>query len=126
MNSKEPTHEELNVLLEKNGTLEHHLQSMESTIARSIKFTKKEITDWCNSRDWKNANLKDRDDAVRLLSDTLPAFALDENTIRNMAARQRVAEIIADVCDFEMDPVGEYLWARLMQEPAEDDLLPML
>ena len=99
---------------------------MESTIARSIKFTKKEITDWCNSRDWKNANLKDRDDAVRLLSDTLPAFALDENTIRNMAARQRVAEIIADVCDFEMDPVGEYLWARLMQEPAEDDLLPML
>ena len=43
------------VLLEKNGTAEHHLQSIESVIARSIRFTKQEILDWCMTRDWENA-----------------------------------------------------------------------
>ena len=109
------------ILLEKNGTSDHHLQTMESVIARSITFTKQEIIEWCNSRDWELTQFNmDKEKAIQLLNDKLPAFALDENSIIDKNVKTRIAEIIAGVSDINTDPVAEYLWAKLTQESSNE------
>jgi hypothetical protein len=105
----------------KNGTEEHHLQSMESLIARSIKFTREEIEDWCESRDWSNAKFSsDPAKAIAFLKENLPLVSANEEAFPQKH-RSRAAELVASMADLKADPVADYLWVKLTQEPKQYD-----
>ena len=110
----------------KNQTEEHHLQSMESLIARSLKFTREEIDDWCASRDWTPVKFKiEAQKAISVLKEHLPGLSSSEFTFPEHL-RTRAAEIVAEVADSKSDPVADYLFVKLSQEQKRDDLLPLL
>jgi len=102
----------------KNQTEVHHLQSMESLVARSLKFNRDEIEEWCDSRDWARANFAvkvDASKAILMLKNNLPAlsnsdFGFPENL------RRRAAEIVNKVADINADPVADFLFVKLSQE----------
>lgn len=101
---------------EMNSTRQHHVLSMENLIARSLKFTRQEIMDWCESRDWSMANFTiEAEDGVRIMKDNLPKLSSDEFAFPSQL-RQRAAEIVAEVSDRETDPVANYLFVKLTQE----------
>ncbi|MDP2816313.1 MAG: hypothetical protein Q8O19_06505 [Rectinemataceae bacterium] len=100
----------------KNQTEEHHLQSMESLIARSIKFSREELTDWCESRDWSRASFTiEPQRAIQLLKEHLPSLSSSEFAFPEKL-RLRAAEIVAEVADSKSDPVADYLFVKLSQE----------
>lgn len=110
----------------KSQTEEHHLQTMESLIARSLKFTKTEIQDWCESREWGRVTFKaDAEKAIGILKENLPKPSSSEFCFP-INLRERAAEIIAEVADAKLDPIADYLFVKLSQkskdEIALDDL----
>jgi len=110
----------------KSQSEEHHLQSMESLVARSLKFTKDEIADWCESRDWTKASFKaEPDKSIRLLTEHLPALSSSEFSFPQHL-RTRAAEIVAEVADSKADPIADYLFVKLSQEQKKQDLLLLL
>jgi hypothetical protein len=112
-----------------NGTDEHHLQSVDSLIARSINLTQKEIKDWLDSRDWTHAKFNiNKEKAIDFLEKNLPLLANNESAFPEKL-RERAAEIvaeIAEIADYEADPIADYLWVKLTQESANDELLSLL
>ncbi len=105
----------------KNQTEEHHLQSMESLIARSLKFTREEIEEWCECRDWTRAKFKtDAEKAICRLKEHLPGLSSSEYAFPNNL-RTRAAEIVAEVADSKSDPVADYLFVKLSQEQKYND-----
>lgn len=107
----------------KNGTEQRHLQSMESLIARSLKFTRDEIEDWCESRDWSRARFEhDVEKGILLLKKHLPGLSSSEFAFPEKL-RERAAEIVAEVADAKSDPVADYLFVKLSQDPQLDNLL---
>lgn len=113
------------ILLSKNGTTEQHLQSIESVLARTFTFTRKEIEEWCISRDWESTTLRNPEKAIQILTEKLPDFATDDNAITDEASRNRIAEIIADVADRKSDDIAEYLWVKLTQKTYQTELLSL-
>ena len=106
----------------RNQTEEHHLQSMENLIARSLSFTQQEIKDWCEERDWSIVTFKgDREKALGFLKEQLPRLASSENDFPDRQ-RHRAAEIVAEVADSKSDPVANYLFVKLTQGQKNDDL----
>jgi len=106
----------------KNSTDNHHLQSTESLIARSLKFTREEIEDWCESRDWSKAKFSGNPaKAIAFLTENLPLLSVNEGAFPQKL-RSRAAELVASVADSKADPVADYLWVKLTQEPKHDDL----
>ncbi|TRZ64969.1 MAG: hypothetical protein D4S02_09945 [Rhodocyclaceae bacterium] len=111
----------------KNQTEEHHLQSMENLIARSLKFTREEIEEWCECRDWSRAKFKDDVDAKKAigrLKEHLPGMSSSEYAFPDKL-RIRAAEIVAEVADSKSDPVADYLFVKLSQEQTSDDLIDL-
>jgi hypothetical protein len=91
---------------------EHHLDSIENVIMRDLKFTQKEICDWCESRDRTRAKLKDRSKGIAALKESLPKIASgiiphDEDV------RKRFSEIVGELADNKLDPIAEYLFSQL-------------
>ena len=106
---------------EKDGTDERHLESMEALIARSLKFTRQEILEWCENRDWTRARFTvDPKEAIATLKANLPNMSSDEFGFP-LNLRSRAAEIVAEVADLKSDPLADYLFVKLAQErPALD------
>ena len=102
-----------------NGTEEHHLESIENLIARSLKFTKKEIKEWCDSRNWSNNEVSSK--WIKFLTSNLPNLAISDDFQND--CRTRAAEIVAQVSDKEADPVADYLFAKLTMERKSEQLL---
>ncbi len=110
----------------KHQTEEHHLQSMESLIARSLKFTREDIEEWCARRDWSRAKFKlDAPKSIHLLKEHLPALSSSEFTFPEHL-RTRAAEIVAEVADSNSDAVADYLFVKLSQEQKKVDLFNLL
>lgn len=106
----------------KNQTEIHHLQHMESLIARSLKFTKEEIEEWCESRDWSRANFAvDSEKGIRLLKENLPGLSSSEYSFPDKL-RTRAAEIVAAVADSKADPVADFLFVKLSQQKNEENI----
>ena len=104
---------------EKNSTDPRHLESIEALIARSLKFTRPEIQDWCESRNWALARFtSDPEAAIKTLKAHLPNLSSDEFAFPPHL-RSRAAEIVAEVADFNSDPVADYLFVKLAQERPE-------
>lgn len=107
----------------KNQTEEHHVQSMESLIARSLKFTREEIKEWCECRDWSRVKFKVGvvpDKAIGRLKEHLPGLSSSEYAFPEKL-RNGAAEIVAEVADSESDPIADYLFVKLTQEHKSDD-----
>jgi hypothetical protein len=107
---------------EKPTTDEHHLVSMENLIARTLKFTKQEIIDWCESREWSLAKFTiDSEKGVKIMKDNLPNLSSAEFAFPQKL-RARAAEIVAEVADKDSDPIANYLFVKLSQTQPELDL----
>lgn len=84
------------------------LYSMESVITNSLSYTKDEVIEWIESRDWEAANLKvPAEQAVKLLKNKLTRV-----TSINETEKDRLAEIIASVAD-NPDAIADYLFSKL-------------
>lgn len=84
------------------------LHSMESVLTNSLSYTKKEIVEWIDSRDWDAAKLKiPVDQATDILKKKLTKVS-----VVSAAEKDRLAEIIASVADTP-DPIADYLYSRL-------------
>ena len=113
--------------LVQNGTREAHIQSLESVIARSVKVTKTEIEEWCEKRDWDDSDIKDKERSKQILFNILPKFSSNDYIVSNDSNRKLLAEIVASVSDPKTDPIAEYLWVKLTQDPyyGSQDLIEM-
>jgi hypothetical protein len=110
----------------KNQTEIHHLQTMESLIARSLKFTREEINEWCESRDWERAKFTiEREKAIRFLKENLPSLSSSDFTFRENL-RERAAEIVAEVADLKADPIADFLFVKLSQEQKANNIFDLL
>lgn len=106
---------------QKNQTMECDLQSMESIIARSLKFTKKEISEWFDKRNWdkfpklKNPELLESW-KKRLLNLSQGSVIFEEES------RKKYADCVAEVADKPTDDVADYLFSRLSLKSDWDDI----
>lgn len=105
----------------KNQTMECDLQSMESIIARSLKFTKEEISEWLDKRNWdKFPKLKNPEQLEslkkRLLTLSRGPVHFEEES------RKKYADYVAEVADKPTDDVADYLFSRLSLKSDWDDL----
>lgn len=96
----------------KNQTMECDLQSMESIIVRSIKFTQEDITEWFNKRNWNEfPKLKSTEQRERLRKMLL---TLSRGPVLFDEERRTIyAHTVAKVADKPTDDVADYLFARL-------------
>jgi hypothetical protein len=107
---------------EKPSTDEHHLISMENLMARMLKFTKQEIIDWCDSREWSLAKFSiDSEQGIKIMKDNLPKLSSAEFAFPSKQ-RARAAEIVAEVANKDSDPIANYLFVKLTQPQPEIDL----
>ena len=106
----------------KPTTDEHHLISIENLIARTLKFTKQEVIDWCNSREWSSAKFDiESEKGVKIMTDNLPNLISEEFSFPSKH-RDRAAQIVAEVADKDSDPIANYLFVKLTQPEPEDEL----
>ena len=99
---------------------------MEALVARSIKFTREEIGEWCDSRDWEKAGFtEEAEKKVAFLKEKLPNLSSNEEGFPEKS-RTRAAEIVASIADKDSDPVADFLWVKLTQEPKKDDFYEFL
>lgn len=110
----------------KNGTGEHHLQSMEALIARSLKFARVEIEEWCENRDWGNAGFVDEAERkIAFLKENLPLLSSNDAAFPEHL-RKRAAEIVASIANIQTDPIANFLWVKLIQKPKKDEFFDLL
>lgn len=106
---------------QKNQTMECDLQSMESIIARSLEFTKEEISEWFDKRNWdkfpklKNPELLESWKKRLLALSRGPVFLEEES-------RKKYADYVAEVADKPTDDVADYLFSRLSLKGEWDGL----
>lgn len=111
----------LDIEEEKNQTMKCDLQSIESVIARSLKFTKAGIGEWFDKRNWdgfpklENTKVRERFKA-QLLSLSQGGIPIPEES------RKKWANIVAKVADKPTDDVADYLFSRLSLKSDWDDL----
>lgn len=98
----------------KGGTQAHHLSSMESILARSLKFTKKEVGEWIDSRDWSQQTFKiPHDEAIQILKKALAKLTSPNTPSFNDKECEKLQLIISSVADVPSDAVADYLFSRL-------------
>jgi hypothetical protein len=106
-----------------NSSKAHHLESMEYVIARDLNFTRAQIAEWCETRDWSLVAFKgDRDKAISFLKSELPKLASGGSAI-DKNYRKRVAEIVMEVSDYKLDSVAEYLFSELTSPIGKEEEL---
>ncbi|MBK7548860.1 MAG: hypothetical protein IPI20_14035 [Rhodoferax sp.] len=109
----------------KNGSTLSDLQSTEAIVARSLAFTKEEISDWVSSRDWSKASqVKDIEKVKVSMVKYLPQLAMRKNPFSTEIAVRIADVVIAAVAD-SPDPVADYLFSvlTLPQSPSDDSHL---
>ena len=100
----------------RSGTVTSDLESMEAVIARSLKFTREDITDWINSRDWTQVkNVANIGLVTANMKKLLPELATRRNPFSAQDSERVVLIVMAAVMDKD-DPVGEYILTTLSTE----------
>jgi hypothetical protein len=108
----------------KNGSVKADLASYEMIVARSLNFTKADITRWLQSRDWQRISLfKNPDGLRRSMENWLPNLAMRVNHWEPQASRNVAVKVVAALAD-KPDPVAEYLFVVLTVERPDDIELP--
>lgn len=109
---------------QKNQTMECDLQSIESVIARSLTFTKPEISEWFDRRNWgvdglppelESTAARERFKAKLLTLSRGPVIFEEKQ-------RKKYANLVAKVADKPTDDVADYLFSRLSLKSILDDL----
>jgi hypothetical protein len=93
-------------------------------IARSLKFNRHEIKEWCDSREWECAKFStgvDANKAIATLKSELPKLSNSDFSFPEHL-RLRAAEIVAEVADTNSDPVADFLFVKLSQEQKSAEL----
>ena len=109
----------------KNGSTVSDLQSTEAIVARSLTFTKEEISDWLKSRDWSRAlQVKNIEKIKAAMVEDLPQIAMRKTPFSPEIA-ERIAYLVVAALADSPDPVADYLFSELTlpQSPADDDWL---
>lgn len=110
----------------KNGTTTSDLVSYESILTRTLHFTKQDIQDWMDSRDWKRATeARDIEKALGEIRPKLPEVALGINPFPDDYALKLANKVIAKVADVPTDPVADYIFSILTTKLARVDLLEL-
>jgi len=103
----------------KNGTQMEDLNSLEAVIARALTFTKSEIKDWLETRDW--SRVTDVPDLAKwrpILEENLPYLATRENKFGAKFSRNIADKVIAKLAD-DMDPIADFLFSNLTAPPPQ-------
>jgi hypothetical protein len=109
----------------KNGSTVSNLQSTEAIVARSLTFSKEEISDWVKSRDWSRAvQVKNIEKIKAAMIKNLPQIAMRKNPFSPEIA-ERIADVVVAAVADSPDPVADYLFSvlTLPQSPANNDSL---
>ena len=97
----------------KNGTVPADLSSFEMIIARTLNFTKGEIKEWLDTRDWSRiANFKNPTGTRAALEAWLPTLASRVNT-QHAQFSDKVAEKLIAALASKPDSIAEYLFVLL-------------
>jgi hypothetical protein len=110
----------------KNGSVKADLKSYEMIVARSLSFTKADITQWLQSRDWQRiSHFKDPDGLRRSMENWLPNLAMRVNHLGPQPSRDVAVKVVAALAD-KPDPVAEYLFVVLtVERPNDIELLDL-
>jgi hypothetical protein len=112
----------------KNGSVTSDLDSTESVIARSLAFTKDDISEWIKTRDWERASqVKDMTKLLPHLEKHLPTLASRRNPFSPEDAAKLADKVIASVAD-NPDAIADFLFTTLTtsRTSSDDDLLSTL
>lgn len=105
----------------KNGSVSSDLLSYESIIARSLAYTREEISEWVGTRDWEKAKeVKNLDALLPILKKQLPALASRKHDFDKNVAERLANIVIAAVAD-NPDPIADFLFTVLTQPRTPDD-----
>lgn len=111
----------------KNGTTKHSLLSMESVLARSLNFTRKEVEEWIDARDWTQQVFQiPHDEAIAILKKVLPKLTSPNAEPFTDTEREKLQLVISTVADVPTDAIADYLFIKLDQKPEEPDWLNLL
>ena len=110
----------------KSGSVNADLTSYEMIVARSLKFTKADITQWLQNRDWNRiASFKDPESLRRSMENWLPNLAMRVNHLGPQPSRTVAVKVVATLAD-KPDPVAEYLFVILtVERPSDSELLEL-
>ena len=112
---------------QKNGSVTADLASTESVIARSLSFTKEEITEWIRTRDWARADqVKDMPKLLPVIKERLPDLAARRNPFSAEKSAELADKVIAAVAD-DPDAIADFLFTILttQRDSEEDDLFSL-
>lgn len=105
----------------KNETMQSDLQSIESVITRSLKFTKVDISEWLKKRNWdeclKSTNIKTINAFKELALTCSQGGIMVDKDMRN-----HFAIIVSQVADEPKDDLADYLFSRLSLVCEVDDI----
>ena len=111
----------------KNGSVASNLESFETIVARSLVFTKDEIVEWIETRDWTRATqVKDMEKLLPDIKKYLPTLATRNHPFTQEKAKALADKVIAAVAD-NPDPIADFLFTTLTTSrlPEEDALCPL-
>lgn len=107
----------------ENQTMDCDLQSMESVIARSLTFTKPEIREWFDKRNWDVDGFPEFKKPAALEKFKTALLTLSRGpVIFEEERRKKYANLVAKVADKPTDDVADYLFSRLSLKSDWDDL----
>ena len=110
----------------KNGSVASDLHSTESVVARSLAFTKEEITEWLKTRDWQHVTqVKDIAKLRLQLEKELPTLATRRNPFSESDSARLADKVIAAVAD-DPDAVAEFLFTTLTTPRASESQVESL
>ena len=97
----------------KYQSSEADLSSTEAVIAKSISFTKSEIKDWLESRDWSKASdVQDIEKLLPAIRKRFPTLASRVNPFSQKDAEKLADKVVAAVSD-KADAVADFLFTVL-------------
>lgn len=110
----------------KNGSASSDLNAFESVIARSLTFTKDEISDWIKTREWQRANqVKDLERLLPEIEKYLPTLTSRKHPFSDEVANKLAYKVIAAVAD-NPDPIADYMFTVLTTPREHNDQLAAL
>lgn len=98
---------------DKSGSVPADLSSYEMIVARSLKYTKADIENWLNNKDWSRiSGLKDPVAIRKKMELWLPTLSSRVNFRGEKPSRNVAEKVIAALAD-KPDPIADYLFVML-------------
>lgn len=112
----------LEVQDKRNGSLPADLTSYEMIVARSLKFTKADISHWLKTRDWSRIDsYKDPASLRKSMEKWLPSLSLRVNHSPEGLSKKIAEKIVAELAD-NPDPIAEYLFVTLTVDRPQEEI----